>query len=50
MRAPKTRTRDHFLFSPRLGNASVAIIHRDDISIVWSIFFCFGRNAADWFC
>src|SRR5207248_1045102 len=34
MRAPKTRTRDHFLFSPKLRNASGAIIHRDDISVV----------------
>ena len=40
MRAPKTRTRDHFLFSPRLGNASGAIIHRNDVSVVWFIFFC----------
>src|SRR5437870_1398828 len=49
MRAPKTRTLDHFLFSPRLRNASGAIIHRDDVSVVWFIFFCFGRNAAIWF-
>ena len=42
LRAPKTRTRDHFLFSPRLRNASGAIIHRTDVSVLWFIFFCVG--------
>src|SRR5436190_11625968 len=49
MRAPKTRTLDHFLFSPRLRNASGTIIHRNRVPIVFPIFFCFGRNAAIWF-
>jgi len=49
MRAPKARTLDHFLFSPRLRNASGAIIHPNRVPIVFPIFFCFGRNAAIWF-
>jgi len=50
MRAPKTRTREHFSFFRNSGMHSGAIIHRDDVSVVWFIFFYFGRNRCRLVC